>query len=383
MGRPRVPALGLLVALLFLTGCWSRREANDLAVVLALGIDRAESGDLQVTLAIADPVGGPGKGDEELRVDAGGTVLVLAGAPTLADAIWRSQRKIPRQVTLQHSQVIVLGQRMAREGMGEVSDFLLRAHEVRLTSQIVVARGTARDLLTQPLLLESVMPMGLGELTRSRASPRVNLKDFLRALVEPGWDPLAPVVGVVPHPTGERRAPPSEVMIEGAGIFRGDRWVGELTGSELEGAMWLRGQARDQVLTVPCPGNPGRRLSARVQRGLTAVDPVLSGASVRFRVTAWGEVVIADVPCGGVVSEPETLAKVEEALASHVRDAITRALERTQALGADVWNFAQRVRIRYPGAWRDLEPRWPEVFRRAAMEIDVARMTITHTELTR
>src|SRR4051812_18944723 len=55
-------AWGLLVTIPFLlTGCWSRVEVNDLAIVSMMAIDQAEDGNLRLWLHVVVPAkaGGP------------------------------------------------------------------------------------------------------------------------------------------------------------------------------------------------------------------------------------------------------------------------------------------------------------------------------------
>ncbi len=51
MRKPLILLLALIISL-FLTGCWSRVELNDVAIVTATALDRAENNKLQVSLQI-------------------------------------------------------------------------------------------------------------------------------------------------------------------------------------------------------------------------------------------------------------------------------------------------------------------------------------------
>ncbi|UZM97818.1 hypothetical protein OL548_22945 [Lysinibacillus sp. MHQ-1] len=44
----------LCILTLLLSGCWSKRELNELAIVVALGIDKVED-EFEITVQIVDP----------------------------------------------------------------------------------------------------------------------------------------------------------------------------------------------------------------------------------------------------------------------------------------------------------------------------------------
>ena len=76
-----------------------------------------------------------------------------------------------------------------------------------------------------------------------------------------------------------------EVAITGTGIFKDDRLVGWLGNYETRDLLWLRGEVREGIITVPSPGQPEKMLSFNIIRGNTRVDPKFDGETIRFSVT--------------------------------------------------------------------------------------------------
>ncbi|MFK4998590.1 hypothetical protein ACI2OX_18610 [Bacillus sp. N9] len=59
------------ISLLLLTGCWDRMETNDLAIVTAAGIDKADDGQIELSIQIFIPRA-TGSGSEGAGSNSGG-----------------------------------------------------------------------------------------------------------------------------------------------------------------------------------------------------------------------------------------------------------------------------------------------------------------------
>ena len=126
----------LLLSLIFLlSGCWDKRELNELAITMALGIDKSEDG-YKVTAQVAVPAelsakGGPGHSQ---------IVLFQATGKTVEDALRKLTKEAPRIIYPGHLQMLVFGESLAKEGIGKPLDFMSRNWEVRADYYVVVAK---------------------------------------------------------------------------------------------------------------------------------------------------------------------------------------------------------------------------------------------------
>src|SRR4051794_14201842 len=137
---PKHLRLLLAVALLFpLTGCWDKRELNELAISVALGIDKVD-GQYQVTAQVVQP--------GEVAAKKGGnggsapvTMYQEKGVTTF-EAIRKMTTISPRKIYAAHLRIVVFSEELAREGIGEALDLLSRDYELRTDYYLLVAKGT-------------------------------------------------------------------------------------------------------------------------------------------------------------------------------------------------------------------------------------------------
>jgi len=144
-----------------LTGCWNSRELNDLAIVSAIGIDKAASKDeYRVTFQLVNP--------SATATSAGASTgqppitIYTSTDHTLFGALRKTSKQASRQLFFAHTQLIVIGEDLARSGIDNLFDIFERSHELRLNSAILVSRDTdAASILKVLIPVENQPAVGL------------------------------------------------------------------------------------------------------------------------------------------------------------------------------------------------------------------------------
>ena len=154
----RLFAVSVVVMLLVLqTGCWSRKEIETLAFVMASGVDFAEMPNrIMLTAQIAKPkalaAAAMGGSDLERAV-----WTVSSTGNTIFEAIRHLARQSSRRAFFAHSQWVILGEDVARAGINNVLDAYERDPESRAGAKLAVVKdGKASDFLQTESELESI-----------------------------------------------------------------------------------------------------------------------------------------------------------------------------------------------------------------------------------
>ncbi|WP_051318462.1 Ger(x)C family spore germination protein [Cohnella thermotolerans] len=145
MLRKWMPIVSLLALLLPLTGCWSRHELNDPAIVVGLGIDKAGDG-YKVSAQIVNP--GQVSSRNGMAKGLPPVVTFTEQGKTVPEALRRMTTKLSKRLYFSHLRIVVFGERMAREGIRKPLDFISREAAMRNDFFLVVAKGCeASDVL--------------------------------------------------------------------------------------------------------------------------------------------------------------------------------------------------------------------------------------------
>ncbi|MCX7748793.1 MAG: Ger(x)C family spore germination protein [Clostridia bacterium] len=128
------------------TGCFDRREVDDLAYVMAIGIDKGKTNFIKLTFQIAKPQGGGegggGGGGEEKSF-----ILTTIESPSIFSGLNMVNTFVSRQVNLSHIKAIVFSKELAQQGVEPYIHAMARGREFRPNMYVVVARGEAEEYI--------------------------------------------------------------------------------------------------------------------------------------------------------------------------------------------------------------------------------------------
>lgn len=345
-------ALLCLTLLLPLTGCWSRQELGQVDLALGLGIDRAPQGYRISAQVVIAPQASGGVSATGAGGGGGGGGITVTVAQTEANpsaALHDLRTQLPKRPVYSHVEVAVVGEALARQGLAPALDFVSRTVRVRDDAWLVVARGTAEQLLRARPPGNALSARGLRRtleqaVAQSLAPRTGSVIQFVATLADVGVDPVLPIVRV---------GSAGQLEVEGLAVFRSDRLVGELGRDATYGYNYVRGNASTGVLAFGCtsqPGDAGSLLSVTRQR--SRVRPVW-GARTRLRISVQMHGILDDRSClrptTGIAQAPaQTLARA--ALRRRIQAALTTATR----LRADIFGLAREIWRYRPALGRGL-----------------------------
>jgi spore germination protein KC len=125
-------------------GCWDLRELDDWSYVGLIGLDKgSRPGWLRVSVLVRQPsftgVGGAGG-----RLTPTFAVFTSDGA-TFYAADWHIEEQVNEHLSYSHVGAIVVGEELAREGLGAIVDTLARSREFHRSILLTVADGTTGE----------------------------------------------------------------------------------------------------------------------------------------------------------------------------------------------------------------------------------------------
>lgn len=356
-----------------LTGCWNRIEVNDIAIVTATGIDKMDDTNIRLSLQIGIPsnFGNTGAGGGAGGGAGNSTFTVSETGETISDAYRKIQEKLSRRIFLSHSRVLVIGEKIARDGVLFIVDFFARYQDPRLNSFIMFTKGEASELLKNKSLIEKVPSEETRELIKQGIGLKVSVKDFWNMIIAEGIEPVAPRFKLVPleetnkQPDKESSAPQRVQAISGAAVFKDDKLVGWMNDAETRGILHLKNELEIGVITVNIPREKGGgKVSAKILKVKTVFKPKLQGDKLTMKVTSRCEASVLENASKINLSNSKELAFVQTKLEEDVKQRMQIALHKAQKqFRSDIYGFGRAVYQAYPKQWnKTYEQKWDMVF---------------------
>ncbi|WP_040197214.1 Ger(x)C family spore germination protein [Candidatus Soleaferrea massiliensis] len=364
----KIMSLMICIILTFnLTGCWSYHELNDYAVVVGVGIDKAESGNVLLTAQIAKPSAlakdSKGGGSQEKAY-----WNITNEAETIFSTVRSYTHESPRKLYFQHNKVLIFSREVAEEGVQKYIDFFVRDNETRIITWVLVAdKDKPSDILDIERGLEKVPAINIDKLVEAQQynaeTYSMKLLPFLQRLMSKTTAPVAPLIEI----SGEGEE--QKIVISGSAVFKKGKLVGQLNKTETRGLLWVDGEVKSGIIVVECPDGEGK-VDLEIMEASSTVTPEIKDGNISIKIEIKEQSNLGSQSCAENLATSEIL-KLGEKNASAIRNEITASVEKAQKLNADVFGFGEAVQRKYPGQWKELESKWDDIFPNIQVEIEV------------
>jgi Ger(x)C family germination protein len=353
--------------MLAVSGCWDRREVNDIAIVIAMALDKEANGlyrlSVQVPLVsrMGGATGGGGGGtggDKSYYVDS-------AVGKTIRDANNILQSRMSRELYYAHHRIVIIGERLAKEGFSGALDIISRFPENRLTAYIVMTRGTGIDLLNAQPQFERFSGEAIRELVKSVAIP-VSIKDAAQMLNTPGVDAFLPIFAPVDtYPKGKSK----EIQVVGIATFRKDKLVATYPKKEVLGLRWFQRTFDPFTVTVMLEGKA--RINVQISTGKADIRPSIQKMGhVHYDIEVMGSAIVFENLTSLDISKDQNIKMIETKVGQVIMSDIQKIMEQMKKTRTDTVGLGILMARYYPRAWQErYRDRWDEELSRISYKI--------------
>ncbi|OMD39227.1 Ger(x)C family spore germination protein [Paenibacillus odorifer] len=361
--------LQLMIALQFtlvLSGCWERKELNEVAFVLGIGIDKAEKGytvSMQVVIPSAISSQSTGGG--------GGTgvpvVVYKFTVPTFYDAQRMLNLDSSRTSYLGHIRVLVIGEELARSGVGEILDVFKRSREPRMDFYVLVARGTtASDVLNVLTPMDKLPANKLfssldNSYKDSAKTVAVTLDDFIENLLSQGENPVLTGVEVMGNPKDgeeksnvERTTPKTRLEYHTVAVFRKDKLIGWLNEGETIGYNYINDKVTAH--SGPIAGEDGKPIVIEAIQASTKRKVKIIDGEPHIYLNVKALCNIEEVHSTENLESESTIRRLEKETEERIVERMQYTVEQVNnRFNVDIMGFGQSIYHDSPKAWAKLQ----------------------------
>ncbi len=366
-----------LLSILSLSGCWDSKELNEIGIVTGIAIDRDQKTEEIIltqqtlnpaTLNIAIGAPGPNVKNHESRGN------------TIFEAVRDGTQDFDRKKFFNHNKIIIINEKVAREGVLSILDVFIRDHEGRGLTLLSIARGVeARELLAEePQGIGRYQAIHLEEMMENyrynQKSSKVNIINFFEKELEEG---INPVMGVL-----EKEE--TNAKLTGIAIFKKDKLIGYLDEIETRGYNWVIGEIHNAAITMPSLKNENELVLLETLGGDSRIIPNIAGNEISFTIESRIEVSLAEQQSKEEYDPYENLEylkQVENKTKKVIEKEMKMAIEKVQKeYQADIFGFGRQLFKENPSKWKEVKENWDEIFSNAAYTIKID-VDIKHTGL--
>ncbi len=360
----------VLACIACLSGCFDRRELDTMGIVMGVAIDKAETeGETEITVQMANPAGKSASGSKSNEGDSGSMAFInVSNTGQNINFIVRDmQHKMSRMIYVAHNQVIVIGEELAKSGVRDALDFFARAPEARMTLNVFVAKGKAKDVLDIKPEFEKMTSTELVKILKDQKitahAPIVTEFEFVSTMVSKTTAAVAPMISI--KSDGEK----DRLSVSGCAVFKQSVMVGEFGEDETRGLLFVKDKVKTGVMELRVMETPA---TIEIRNAKSKVTPVLytDGRAV-FNVDIELTVGLGDQTGTVNLAAPENASAMLSAAETAVKGEIESAVTKSKELNADVFGFGEYLNRKYPDQWKDMQESWDALYKNITVNIAV------------
>lgn len=381
----RTKLLGLLAVYLgvsiILTGCWNSRELNDLAIVSGIGMDKLDDEEgYRVTFQIINPSSSaPTTGAASGRPPV---MVISATDRTIFGALRKASKRMTRQLFFAHTQLLIIGESLARSGVDNIFDIFERSHELRLNSAVLIAKNTdAGSVLKLLTALESLPSTGLVKKMQNTSrvwgeNRKVDVFEVIKGITGEGDFTINGIQIVGSAEEGMKKSsleqtdPLAGSNMSGLGVFKNGKLISWLNGPESRGTQWLLGKLEETNVNIDSPDRE-EDIAVNVFYSTTAVKIDLRDGKPMFHIHIREEGIISEAGSFVDLSKQEELEKLEKELGGQTASEVKLALKAAQEMKADIFNFGNELKRTHPKLWESVKKDWGTIFAEGELDLQV------------
>ena len=359
----------LLILCVFLSGCWNRRELNELAITMALGIDKDDDGFLVSAQAVVPT-------EVSMNAGKGGSPVTLfqAKGETVHEAIRKMTKKSSRKIYPGHLRMLVLSEELAEDGIGKPLDIISRDWEMRADFYVVIAEDiTAHEVLNIQTPLEAIPASKMFHTLRVAeknwaSTTGITLDELIVDIESMGKE--AVVTGIQVHGKAKDGAskqnvetitPSTELIYDNLSVFKKDKLVGWLTEDESKAYNGITNKVKNTVSTISCPTDG--KADIEVLRYDTDVKGNVINGSPEVNLDIKIEANISALECQFDINKIESIDILEKIFEKEIKETVNNTIEVVQEkYESDIFGFGNSIHRSNPKEWEKLKENWDEEF---------------------
>jgi len=369
----------LMILTIFLSGCWSKRELNELAIVAALGIDKVDN-EFDITVQVVIP------GEISSKQPTSGRSPVItyhSKGATVFEAIRKMTTLTARKLYFSHLQIVVLGDELAREGIGKPLDLISRDHEFRNDFDVIVAHdATAEEVLNVLTPIEKVPATKLLNSLRTSekswgTTQSINIDEIINTLNSKENSVVMSAIEIqgdknvgMEQTNVKRSKSPVLLKYAGLAVFKEGKLIGLLTEDESRSLGFLRDKIDSTIEILACP--KGGTLSTEITHSKTKIKGKFENGAPKIKVFIDVNQNVGEVECNIDLTKEKSIHYINKKTEEIIKKRIDKTISTIQQnYRVDVFGFGEALHRTNPKEWKKIKKDWLTIFQELPVKVEV------------
>lgn len=392
MLKKLVVAILILSNVFIMTGCWNYVEVDEQLTVSGIAVDKGQKG--KKYHLTAEFISGGGGKDAQME-----TETIEADGDTIIEAIRSLMTTGTKMFYFGHCKLIIISDKVAKKGIADILDTIIRDREIRVTMNIVIAKHVkAKDILMSQDVSNPIISYEIVELIKvtreyNGQAPVDLIYQAFNSLNSVGSSTVLPSVELVKdkdksgsdeqsnnskqsgdEPNGESNTGPKAkeyLRISGVCVFKKDKMIGTLDEKDTKFLSFITNKVDKALITVEEEKRPNDYISFEVSKSKSKIMFDFKENTVDVKVKVKTEVSInASEKLKNYMYKSDT-SKTQKNLEHSMKYYMERLIKHAQIeLHSDIFGFGTQIHSKHPKQWKKYKDDWDEIFKKMNVDVD-------------
>ena len=384
----------LSILIFSLSGCYSVQSIDDLAYVVALGIDLGKNNNLELTVQLTFPNSADSSSSSG---EAAPTIINSVECSSINSGISLLNSYVSKEINLSHCKVLIFSEAIASRGIESEIYTLSNQVEIRPDCNIIISKSSAKQYITNSKPELENLVVKYYELTPYSNEytghiTNATISNFFNALSANYGDPVA-ILGngnkLSTTPSNAYIDPEQEFNIVagenplveyerksenlGLAVFKQSKLVGELTAFENLLHLILTNQFESSVISIENPYKENSAIDIALYfHKNTKINAKLVNGSPYVKSTIYLNARLLSVDKISESLTPEKIEELELLINSYLENAFLDYQYKTaKVFEADIDNVGKNLikNFKNDNEWNNYN--WPSNYKNTFFDVDV------------
>ena len=325
----------ILIFVIIITGCHNYRELNDLGITGAIGISK-DGDDFKLTFEVL-------KTEASAEKQEGPEYVIFESkGKTVQEASRRAILESSKRLYINHLSVLIIDEKLAKEGIREIMDLFFRDPESRKQFYVLISKADINKVMNTKGLLENLNSKSITDRLEVNKDFLANVvpitfSKMLSKYVNPNVDIIIPTVTLIKNENASKDEPENKVVIDDTAIFKKDKLVGYLNNEEALYLNLLCNEVKDSVLTA---FNEKNYSTIEINKASTKVN--VKNLTIKYNIKLSGN--IAEINDVYNLNNPDTIKNLEKLYEDKLNKEIPKMIKKIiDDYDSDIFGFIDLI----------------------------------------
>lgn len=331
---------------LMLCGCGNYSEIEDAIMVSGMAVDKGEHDNYKVTVEIVNLNQGEGEPPSAM--------LISGEGPTVYSALENINAATSKKLFFSHARVISISEEIAKEGLIDIIDVIVRDNELRITNDVVVAQGCeGAKLFTLTDSGNPIRSYEIADLLENESNvvsvvPRVRVFELINIIGSSGVSAILPAFNYSESEQG------NSLTVSGAAVFKGDKLDGFLDTRQSKIMSVVQGQTGEGIISQPIKTETREYMTVKIFESKTKVKHREKNGKAVMDVNINMVVGINELTAKENIMNETGRRELIKKLENSIKNDVEMFIGEMQEKKTDVFGFGERIYKQNPELWEKL-----------------------------